>query len=45
MTNELEEVSHIAKAIFDEVSKVVIGKTDIINYLTISLLSEGNILM
>lgn len=45
MTNELEEVSHISKAIFDEVSKVVIGKTDIINYLTISLLSEGNILM
>lgn len=45
MTNELEEVSHIAKAIFDEVSKVIIGKTDIINYLTISLLSEGNILM
>ncbi len=45
MGNELEEVQYIAKSIFDEVSKVVIGKADLINYLIISLLSEGNILM
>lgn len=45
MKNELVEVQHVARAIFDEVSKVVIGKADLINYLIISLLSEGNILM
>ncbi len=45
MEKELEEVQYIANSIFDEVSKVVIGKKDLINYLTISLLSGGNILM
>lgn len=45
MGNELVEVQHTARAIFDEVSKVVIGKADLINYLIINLLSEGNILM
>jgi MoxR-like ATPase len=45
MENELVEVANTARAINDEVSKVVIGKTDLINYLIINLLSEGNILM
>ncbi|MCZ7393556.1 MAG: MoxR family ATPase [Candidatus Methanoperedens sp.] len=45
MENELLKVQHTIRAIFDEVSKVVIGKTDLINYLIICLLSEGNILM
>ncbi len=39
------EVQHTARAIFNEVNKIVVGKADIINYLIISLLSEGNILM
>lgn len=42
---QLIEVQHTAKAIFNEVNKIVVGKTDLINYLIISLLSEGNILM
>jgi len=42
---QLSEVQLKAKAIFEEVNKIVVGKTDLINYLIISLLSEGNILM
>ncbi|MCX9083375.1 MAG: MoxR family ATPase [Candidatus Methanoperedens sp.] len=45
MGNELVEVQQIARAIFEEVSKQVVGKTDLVNYLIISLLSQGNILM
>lgn len=41
----LIEVQHTARAIFNEVNKIIVGKTDLINYLIISLLSEGNILM
>ncbi|KCZ72806.1 MoxR-like ATPase [Candidatus Methanoperedens nitroreducens] len=42
---KLSEVQHTAEAIFNEVNKIIIGKKDLINYLIISLLSEGNILM
>ncbi|VVB88645.1 ATPase family associated with various cellular activities (AAA) [uncultured archaeon] len=42
---QLIEVQRIAKEIFNEVNKIIVGKADLINYLVISLLSEGNILM
>lgn len=42
---ELTEVQDTAKLIFNEISNKIIGKTDLINQLIISLLSEGNILM
>jgi MoxR-like ATPase len=45
METELVEVANTARAILDEVSKVIIGKAELINYLIICLLSEGNIHM
>ncbi len=39
------DVQRTAKAIFNEVNKVIVGKNDLIDHLIISLLSEGNILM
>ncbi|MCZ7355891.1 MAG: MoxR family ATPase [Candidatus Methanoperedens sp.] len=39
------EIQRTAKAIFNEVNKIIVGKNDLIDHLIISLLSEGNILM
>jgi MoxR-like ATPase len=45
MRKDLLEVQNTVNAIFNEINKVIIGKADIINYLVLGLLSEGNILM
>ena len=45
MIKGLLEVQNTVNAIFNEINKVVIGKADIINYLVLGLLSEGNILL
>ena len=45
MRKDLLEVQNTVNAIFNEINKVVIGKADIINYLVLGLLSEGNILL
>src|SRR5665648_223219 len=43
--SELNEVHRTAEAIFNEISKRVVGKSELINQVIICLFSEGNILM
>src|SRR3989304_1456649 len=45
MRKDLLEVQNTVDAISNEINKVIIGKADIINYLVLGLLSEGNILL
>ena len=39
------EINDVSKKIFDEVSKVIVGKRDVIEMLLIALFSEGHILL
>src|SRR6266496_1411384 len=44
-TPSLHTVKHLAEAIRDNVSRVIVGKTDVIYLLLVALLSDGHVLI
>lgn len=42
---KLEEIQHISKRIQDNLGKVIIGKSDVIELMLTSLLARGHILL
>ncbi len=44
-TPSLHTVKHLAEAIRDNVSRVIVGKTDVIDLLLVALLSDGHVLI